>query len=314
VCQGSALGPLLFSLYINSVGSCFTSPFLLYADDLVLYDSGTDESEVINNLSLQIEKLCDWCERNGVNVNFDKTKFMVFHKERDRNSSSDISKITVRNDCIGRVFSFKYLGLWFDPHLNFTFHYNSVLKKVVGRIKYLRGIKRYLTPQVMKTMLNAYIHSVIDYGLDIWAVQPEAELQQMQRRIDRLLLEFYCPSHYKKRKKVNATGPISNFTLLDKCNFLTVIERRNYVSLKVAFIDYENDKLEFSDRNCRTFPLLKVESRSSETFEKSITYRTCKLWNSLPRDWELKSLSYSKFKELIVSILKCQRENDYIYY
>jgi hypothetical protein len=34
VCQGSALGPLLFSLYINSVGSCFTSPFVLYADDL----------------------------------------------------------------------------------------------------------------------------------------------------------------------------------------------------------------------------------------------------------------------------------------
>jgi hypothetical protein len=66
--------------------------------------------------------------------------------------------------------------LWFDAHLNFTFHYNSGLKKVVGRIKYLIGIKRYSTPQVMKTMLNAYIHSVIDYGLDIWAAQPEAEL------------------------------------------------------------------------------------------------------------------------------------------
>jgi hypothetical protein len=314
VCQGSALGPLLFSLYINSVGSCFTSPFLLYADDLVLYDSGTDESVIINNLSLQIEKLCDWCERNGVNVNFDKTNFMVFHKERDRTSSSDISKITVRNKCIDRVFSFKYLGLWFDPHLNFNFHYNSVLKKVVGRIKFMRGIKRYLTPQVMKTMLNAYIHSVIDYGIDIWAVQPEAELQQIQRKIDRFLLEFYSPSHYKKRKKVNGIGSISNYTLLDKFNFLTLVERRNYVTLKVAFNDYENDKLEFSDRNCRTFPLLKVVSHSSESYKKSIAFRTYKLWNSLPREWELNSLSYSKFKALIVSVLKCQRKNDYIYY
>jgi hypothetical protein len=157
---------------------------------------------IINNLSLQIEKLCDWCELNGVNINFDKTNFMIFHKERDRTCSSDIYKISVRNESIDRVFSFKYLGFWFDPHLNFTIHYNYVIKKVVGRIKYLRGIKRFLT-QVMKTMLNAYIHSVIDYRLDIWAVQPEAELQQIQRRIYRFLLEFYCPSHYKKRRTLN---------------------------------------------------------------------------------------------------------------
>jgi hypothetical protein len=50
----------------------------------------------------------------------------------------------------------------------------------------------------MKTMLNAYIHSVIDYGLHIWAVQPEAELKQIQRSIDTILLEFYCPSHLQK--------------------------------------------------------------------------------------------------------------------
>jgi hypothetical protein len=55
---------------------------------------------IINNLSLQIENLCDWCERNGVNVNFDKTNLMVFHKEGDRTSCSDISKINVRSECI----------------------------------------------------------------------------------------------------------------------------------------------------------------------------------------------------------------------
>jgi hypothetical protein len=175
-----------------------------------------------------------------------------------------------------------------------------VLKKVVSRIKYLRGIKRYLTPLVMKTMINAYIHSVIDYGIDIWAVQPEAELHQIQRRIDRFLLEFYCPSHYKKHRKTNFSGHFSIYSVLDKFNFLTVIERRNYVSLKVAYNDYINNKLDFSDRDFRTFPLVKVASHISETFKKSTAYRTCKLWNSMPRDWELKSLSYTKYKELIV--------------
>jgi hypothetical protein len=296
VCQGSALGPLLFSLFINSICSCFSSPFLLYADDLVIYDSGINETEICKTLSLQLEKPCDWCDENGVSINFEKTKYMIFHKERDRSSTSAChEKIFIRNESLDRVFSFKYLGLWFDPHLHFSCHYNSVLKKVVSRIKYLRGIKRYLTSQVMKTMINAYIHSVIDYGIDIWAVQPEAESQQIQRRIDRFLLEFYFPSHYKKRIKVNFSGHFSIYSVLDKFNFLTVSERRNFVTLKVAYNDYINKKLVFSDRDCRTLTLLKVASHSSETFKKSIDYRTCKLWNSMPRDWELNSLSYTKF-------------------
>jgi hypothetical protein len=81
-CQGSALGPLSFSMFINSVGSCFSSPFLLYADDLVLFDSGIDKTAIVNILSNQLEKLCEWCEGNGVTVNFEKTYFMIFHKER----------------------------------------------------------------------------------------------------------------------------------------------------------------------------------------------------------------------------------------
>jgi hypothetical protein len=72
VCQGSALGPLLFSLFINSICSCFTSPFLLYADDLVLYDSGVNEIEICLKLALQLEKFCIWCDDNGVNINFEK--------------------------------------------------------------------------------------------------------------------------------------------------------------------------------------------------------------------------------------------------
>jgi hypothetical protein len=99
--QGSALGPLLLSLFINSICSCFASPFLLYADDLVLYDSGGNENEMCLKLALQLEKLCIWCDDNGVNINFEKTKFMIFHKERDRSSiTASLDKIILRNESL----------------------------------------------------------------------------------------------------------------------------------------------------------------------------------------------------------------------
>jgi hypothetical protein len=132
---------------------------------------------------------------------------MIFHKERDRSSNSaSLEKICIRNESIERVYSFKYVGLWFDPHLIFNVHFNSVIKNVVSRVKYLRGIKRYLTPQVMKTMIKSYLHSVIDSGLEIWAFQTDPELQQLQNTIERFLVEFFCPSHYKKRKKRTQLG------------------------------------------------------------------------------------------------------------
>jgi hypothetical protein len=240
VCQGSALGPLLFCSYINSVGSCFSSPFLLYADDLVLFDSGIDEVAIINSLLTHIEKMCDWCEANGVNMNFEKTNFMIFHKERDMSSKSiSVDKIKLRYYCIDRVFSFKYLGLWFDPHLSFNVHYNAVSRKVVARIKYLRGVKRYLTPHIIKIMRNAYVHSVIDDGLEIWVVQTNSELEKLQCRINRFLLEFFCPSHLKKRRKLYffrilraVLRPVTRYVQLGKLNRVVHHQRVRVVPTK----------------------------------------------------------------------------------
>jgi hypothetical protein len=178
---------------------------LLYADDLALFDCGTNEIYIITNSSLQLGKLVDWCTLNGVKINYEKTNFMIFHKEKDIHLSSvPCEKIYIRNEIIDRVYIFKYLGLWFDPHLNFNVHFKTVTSKVVSRIKYLWGVKRYLTPQVMKIMVNSYVHSVIDYGLEIWAVQVDSELQQLQNRVDRFLVEFFCPSSLKQVHKLTS--------------------------------------------------------------------------------------------------------------
>ena len=38
-------------------------------------------------------------------------------------------------------------------------------------------------------------------------------------------------------------------------------------------------------------------------YKKSLFYRTKNLWNSLPVEWDMKKLGYSKFKEQLKDII-----------
>jgi len=53
----------------------------------------------------------------------------------------------------------------------------------------------------MIVMMNSYVHSIIDYGLDIWAVRTNIQLKLIQDKIDRFLVTFFLPSIVRRTKK-----------------------------------------------------------------------------------------------------------------
>lgn len=109
-CQGSVLGGLFYSLYSDNLSSRVSCNILSYADDVILYAKGTDADVVLNDLIMQLESVCEWCDENGIKLNFAKTKFMIFHKEHDKTGISDKLCFEIRNETIERVNEFKYLG------------------------------------------------------------------------------------------------------------------------------------------------------------------------------------------------------------
>ena len=59
--QGSTLGPLLFSIYINDLPNCLCSTIpCLYADDTQMFASSHDADELPADLNSDLENISDW--------------------------------------------------------------------------------------------------------------------------------------------------------------------------------------------------------------------------------------------------------------
>ena len=82
--QGSIVGPLFFSIYINDIVKC-TEKFncILYADDTTINSTidcfGKEIHVIEQNISAELQRISKWLELNRLQLNREKSKFMLFH-------------------------------------------------------------------------------------------------------------------------------------------------------------------------------------------------------------------------------------------
>ena len=81
--QGTVLGPLLFSLYINDISSDIESEIRLFADDCVCYREIKDEEDTIK-LQRDIDRLGSWARKWGMRFQPVKCNMMQLSKKTDQ--------------------------------------------------------------------------------------------------------------------------------------------------------------------------------------------------------------------------------------
>ena len=120
--QGSLLAPLLFIIHIHELPSSLKHTHIsMYADDTVIYRSGTNLKQIKKALQEDLEQVVTWMEINRLVLNKEKTKGMLFGT-RQRLEAVANFYITISGTNVEMVSKFTYLGVTLDEELKWKAH------------------------------------------------------------------------------------------------------------------------------------------------------------------------------------------------
>ena len=194
--QGSVLGPLLFTLFMNDgcrslVGH--NCKVLLYADDIFLLFTGERHYEDVMqaNINYNIENLSRWLFSNRLQINVLKTKAMGFNL-----SELAPINITINSTVVKFCDHIKCLGVIIDEKLKFEEHINSISQRVNFSLRRLYSINSPLPLGVRANAANALLLSTIAYGLEVYSGTTMSNMHEVRRLVIKILRYVYkCKPH-----------------------------------------------------------------------------------------------------------------------
>ena len=126
--QGSILGLLLFSIYVNDLPHVILlSAINMFADDTELHFSHSDLLTVEQTLQSDIWNVSIWLVVNELKLNVVKSLCMLFGSHQ--RISAKCLNLVLDGAALKQVCTTKYLGVYFDQHLTWDTHVNYFLKK-----------------------------------------------------------------------------------------------------------------------------------------------------------------------------------------
>ena len=89
--QGSILGPLLFSLFMNDLPRLVAhSRVKQYVDDTTIYQASTSLSDLSQHLTADLATVAGWVEQNGLILNETKTQLLLLSRKRRSGELRDV--------------------------------------------------------------------------------------------------------------------------------------------------------------------------------------------------------------------------------
>lgn len=163
--QGSLLGPLLFTIFINDISQCFTySKILLFADDVkILHVIRTPQDAV--NLQKDLNAFQKYCAQSKLNLNVSKCFICSF----TRKPNPIKFDYTINGTPLTRVNTIKDLGVTFDAKLLFDTHINNIVSKASKALGFIiRVSQEFKNMKTLKILYCTFVRCHLEYVSQVW--------------------------------------------------------------------------------------------------------------------------------------------------
>ena len=276
--QGSILGPILFSIFINDIVSiCKNSIPFLFADDGALYLDNVDRSRY-DNVKSEVKLIMNWLKLNKLCLNDDKTKIMIFDNKENVDQimvKGDNYSLTIKEE---KVRTKKYLGLVLDHKLNFVEHIDYIKKKVAKRIGAMYKSKNLLPLKYRKMFANSLMLPYFDYLDNIWNKTYKTKLYELDvlyKKIAKIALDY---DKLERSKKVYHDMKWLPLHLRRQLHMSTYM----YKIINGISPPQLRDKFVYITGGSRDGQKCNLYTRKSKT-HKQFYYLGAKCWNMLPQ-------------------------------
>ena len=188
--QGSILAPYLFAVHMSSLSS--SSPkakMIKYADDVTVLIPFRRRDSIADAVHAETQHIKGWCLQNGLALNEEKTKVLLFSKLKIDNE--------LLNGVPAIVSSAKILGVTFNSRLNWKDHVAEICKSASRRIYVLKELKKIdsITKKDLLQVYQGLILSVLEYNSALFTsmtAESKGKLDKLRKRCHRIICGQNC--------------------------------------------------------------------------------------------------------------------------
>ena len=183
VSQGSILGPVLFTIYVNDLLSvpkrCLSAS---YVDDCKLYLSFSPAELPTSILALNedLTRISQWCCKNSLLINPDKTKVLAVGLSQLLKKLSSFS-ITLFDKEITPVPVVKDLGVLLDTRLSYNQHITETASKCLFKLYQINRTKHLLDRKTLLLVINSFVFSKLQYCSTVWSNTSSSNIDKLQK-------------------------------------------------------------------------------------------------------------------------------------